>query len=148
LIALLPWLGFSMAQRQAAGPLHRHQALPDRAGVVQQALEWWMGQVRAQVQAGRHARAHATGHVHGHVHSNESGERHHHALGDTSVQALELDDGAGQTQAGGSLLPLLASPSAASHMLPMALSAVAWPWDAAARFRSWSTAPPRRPPRA
>lgn len=170
LVALLPWLGLGIAQRQTLGPLHVHAA-PAAAGVqpgadrLREALAWWWTQVQAQTDARQHARAHAHGLAHGHaaasvhahaavhavapVHAHDAWQRHHHGADDASVIALDdPGDHQGSTGAGASLLlPVLGSPAQGLCIEAGAALMRAWPWPSAARFSSWGMAPPLKPPR-
>lgn len=177
LVALLPWLGLGIAQRQALGPLHVHAApgaaeLQPGVDLVRAALAWWWAQVQAQADARQHARAHATGQDHGHaqrptaakaegradghahehaeagVHAHDAWQRHHHG-GDASVIALDAaGDGQGSPGAGASLLvPVLGGPQDGLHIAACTALTRAWPRPGGARFSSWGAAPPLPPPR-
>lgn len=170
LVALLPWLGLGIAQRQALGPLHVHAApgaaeLQPGADLVRAALAWWWAQVQAQTDARQHARAHAHGRAHEHahgpaaakagghaeaaVHAHDAWQRHHHCGDDASVVALDAPgDGGGSPGAGASLLlPVLGSPQDGLHIAAGTALARAWPRSGGAHFSSWGRAPPLPPPR-
>ena len=151
LVALLPWLGLGMAQRQTLGPLHVHVAPTEstfagEAGPFSQALDWWWAQVQQQAHARRHAHAHAQGHAHSH----DSWQRHHHAAADDSVVTLDGpgEDLGNQVTPAALLLPMWGPPAGGPKVPADAGRALRWMPAGPARFSSWGTAPPLRPPRA
>ncbi len=86
-----------------------------------------------------------------HAHDHDSLERHHHAVGDGSVAALdavaELADAADSSTAGASmLLPVAATPNDGLVLPAIADRRGPWPVDHSAAFVSRDVAPPLRPP--
>lgn len=164
LIALLPWLGLGLVQRQTLGPLHVHGPAPAAASgpavstLLHEALDWWWGQVLAQSRARAHHRAHADGQVHGHAqvdahthpptHTHTAWQRHHHGLQDPSVMALDAAAEALDAQsAAAALLLVLGAPVGGWRLAAGLARYLAWPQARGVRVRSWGIAPPLPPPR-
>lgn len=155
LVVMLPWLGLGMVQRQALGPLHVH-AMPAATSVhtgaeaLHQALDWWWARVQQQAHARQHAQDHAQDHAlsHAHGHSHDGWQRHHHEPGDASVMALDAPgEDLGAQAAAASWLLALGAPAGGLRVAVVAAAGHRWPLADAARFGSWGTAPPLRPPR-
>lgn len=161
LLWALAWQGYAGTVLQLLGPEHRHvsgaavvAARPgsELGGSIGARVAGWLVALRAW-QDDLHARSHAAG-LSFHTHAHGQFERHHHAIGDATVLALDsggaagegLSEGAAAASAG---LATMALGLACALTLPApAAQPCAWP---RARARSWQDAAvrlPERPPRA
>lgn len=168
LVAML-LMGLTVTRQQALGSLHRHadaalQGSAPLATAASALASDWLNRWRQQQMFGHSAlrlrmAADATlwppsagvqGHDDGHDH--DSLERHHHAVGDASVVAV---DGAAEAVAesadgGGAgavvMLPVAATPSAGLAVPALATRTGPWPVASATAFVSRNIAPPLRPP--
>ena len=167
LLAFLAVHGHAGVVRQWLGANHQHHggrpvtqglavtaALP-ATRVMHPQVDDWLTTLRAWRQD-HHAHAHAHAHAHVHDHRHGAIERHHHAIGDASVVALDDGGAAGHRGAEGSAAAPAVGvewpPGLAGASGPVAAAAAAatsaWPRSQA---RTWQSAVARlveRPPQA
>ncbi len=174
LLVAVALMGLTITRQQALGSLHMHtdresQGTPQlRIAVATLANDWlnrWQQQHlfgHGQLLLGTASDAspwpsntsrvsHTTDVGSTHAHDHDSLERHHHAVGDGSVAALdavaELADAADSSTAGASmLLPVAATPNDGLVLPAIADRRGPWPVDHSAAFVSRDVAPPLRPP--
>lgn len=177
LLVAVALMGLTVTRQQALGPLHSHADQEVRGhstfsyAVSSMASDWrsrWrqqqvFGHTQLRLAAAPDAatpwppsdsRAGALG-AHGHTQANdhEDLERHHHAVDDASVVAVDgaahAADTADSSGAGApSLLPIAATPSGGLTVHALADRRGPWPIDSAVAFVSISVAPLLRPPAA
>lgn len=176
LVLAVVLMGLTITRQQALGSLHLHagQELRDTSSLSTAASRLasnWLKRWRQQQLFGHtELRTHiatdaalwpsrATQHAdrvlardaHGPAHRHDSLERHHHAISDGSVVALDGAAQAAESADGGStsaplVLPGVATPSAGLAVPALLADRGPWPVDRGAVFVSRSVAPALRPP--
>ncbi len=167
-------LGFTTSRLQVLGPLHHHvnPGLREESLLASAAtflLKSWRDRRRQQEMFGHDhlalpgaalsssqnafeglddERVEPNG-VHTHQHGEL--ERHHHAIGDASVLALDSAGMGADAMDGGTSSSLLFLSDLVIQVQGLttviwALFREAWPTETANRFSSWDEAPPVRPP--
>ena len=146
LLAALLLQGGAAALAQVLGRAHTHRpvALQVDSGPGWMAgLMAWRAAKLAELQVAgvfRHVTPHAD------IHTHDGLERHHHGVGDDSVQAL---DGASDSDSGVSGTASVPwGPTAQPRRLPTMAAVGTWPPAPATRWSSAQAALPERPPRA
>ena len=169
-------MGLTITRQQALGSLHRHTGQELRAPsklstAVSSLASNWLNRWRQQQLFGHSElrtrlatdttlwpsratqladHAHASG-AHPETHQHDALERHHHAMGDGSVVALDGAAQAAEAADGGSsgaslVSPGVATPSAGLAMPDPHADKGPWPVDPGTAFATRSVAPALRPP--
>lgn len=165
LLLALALLGLTTTRQQALGPLHLHAdhtvaGTPSALSAVASRFasdwhdRWRQQQMFGHAEVALRMTPGATRWPPGaRTHNHDALERHHHALGDASVLALDgaaqaADTADGSTTGALVLLPVVALPDEGLTVPMLAATAGAWPVDGATAFASRPIAPPLRPPTA
>jgi len=165
-------MSFSVARQQALGSLHQHSdadfpVASTITGKISAAASnlasQWLSrrhqqqmfghgqlQVRLKDASAQWAAFAKRDSGHDESHHHDTLERHHHALGDSSVIALDgAAEGADTGGVGAALLlPMLASPSQGIVLATTTDRNGSWPVQGGVRFASMKVAPLLRPPAA
>lgn len=173
LLVAVTLMGLAVTRQQALGPLHTHAELGAggtsaiSAAVSSLATDWrsrWrqqqaFGHTQLRLVAVSDEMAlwppsdSRTGAHSAHIHDHGALERHHHAVEDASVVAVDgaahaADAADGLAAGAANLLPAVATLSDGLALLALVTRGGPWPIDSAAAFVSRSIAPLLRPPTA
>ena len=174
LLVAVALMGLTVTRQQALGPLHTHADQAVRGNSTFSAAVFslasdWLGRWRQQQVFGHNQLRLAAvsdsaaflplsddshpGTGSAHAHDDDALERHHHAVGDAGVVAVDgaaqAADAADSSAAGApNLLPIVATPNGGLALPALADRRGPWPIDGGTAFVSRSIAPLLRPPAA